>query len=245
MKKHLFFALILFMALSGMAQVATVRPHHDGNHGDASLTVASPRNLDYRFWLYIDDVLQNLDPVHSICINNLGEDSFYIRVELDNPLRNGVSQFVDLRQSQALAIVQADKFFGLEPMQVQVQPEVMMAWIPERPVAVQDEPVAVMSMSSMIFEMSPEDYEDAYQQISNETFDSSKLALAKQVVSSNPMNANQILGICKLFSFESNKLEFAKFAYTYCTDTNRYYLLNEAFSYNSSKRELDEFIKGM
>ena len=209
------------------------------------MTVASPRNLNYRFWLYVDDVLQNEDPVRSICINNLWEDSFYIRVELDNPLQNGVSQFVDLRQSQSLAIVQADKLFGLEPSQAHVRPEVTMNFISERPVASQNEPIVVMSMPSTTFEISPEDYEDAYQSISKETFDSSKLTVAKQVISSNPMNASQILGICKLFSFESNKLEFAKFAYTYCTDKNRYYLLNEAFSYNSSKRELDEFIKGM
>ena len=246
MKKHLFFALILFMALPSMAQVAAVRPNHGGNHhGKATLTVASPRNLNYRFWLYVDDILQNEDPVRSICINNLWEDSFYIRVELDNPLQNGVSQFVDLRQSQSLAIVQADKLFGLEPSQAHVRPEVTMNFISERPVASQNEPIVVMSMPSTTFEISPEDYEDAYQSISKETFDSSKLTVAKQVISSNPMNASQILGICKLFSFESNKLEFAKFAYTYCTDKNRYYLLNEAFSYNSSKRELDEFIKGM
>ena len=72
-----------------------------------------------------------------------------------------------------------------------------------------------------------------------------KLTVAEQVVSANPVTANQILGICKLFSFESNKLSFAKFAYTYCVDKNKYYLLNEAFSYESSKRELNEFIKGL
>ena len=58
------------------------------------------------------------------------------------------------------------------------------------------------------------------------------------------MSASQIANICKLFSFESNKLDFAKYAYGYCVDRNRYYLINEAFSYESSKRELDEFIKG-
>ena len=244
--EHLLFALILFMALPSMAQVATVRPNHGGNHhGKTTLTVAAPRNLDCRVWLYVDDVLQNENPVRSICINNLWEDSFYIRVELDNPLQNGVSQFVDLRRSQSLAIVQANKLFGLEPSQAHVRPEMTMNFISERPVASQNEPVVVMSMPSMTFEISPEDYEDAYQSISKETFDSSKLTVAKQVISSNPMTASQILGICKLFSFESNKLEFAKFAYNHCTDKNRYYLLNEAFSYNSSKRELDEFIKGM
>ena len=57
------------------------------------------------------------------------------------------------------------------------------------------------------------------------------------------MSASQILGICKLFSFESNKLEFAKYAYEFCVDKNKYFLLSEAFTYESSKRELSEFVK--
>jgi hypothetical protein len=97
----------------------------------------------------------------------------------------------------------------------------------------------------MSYGMNPQDYDEAYQVISKESFDSSKLTVAKQVITSNPMTASQILGICQLFSFESNKLEFAKFAYTYCVDKNKYYLLNEAFSYESSKRELSKFIEGL
>ena len=244
MKKHLFFVLILFMALPCMAQVAKVRPNHGGNqHGNASLTVATPRNLNYRFWLYVDDVLQNEEPVRSICINKLGEDSFYIRVELDNQLQNCVGQFIDLRQSQLFTIVQVDKLFGLEPSQVPVRPELTMDLITKTTVVVPEGPGVVPPMPPTSFGMSPQDYEEACQLISDESFDSSKLSVAKQIISSNPMTASQILGICKLFSFESNKLEFAKFAYAYCIDKNKYYLLNEAFSYNSSKRELDEFIK--
>jgi hypothetical protein len=245
MKKHLIFVLILFMALPGMAQVATIRPKHGGHpHGNSSLTITAPRNMNYHFWLYVDDVLQNEEPVRSICINNIGEDDFYIRVELDNPLQNCVGQLVDLRQSKSFTIIQANNLFGLEPTQAHIRPELTMNLITEQPYIVNEETV-VPPMPHTPFGMDQQDYEDAYQLISEESFDSSKLALAKQVISSNPMTASQILEICKLFSFESNKLEFAKFAYTNCVDKNKYYLLNEAFSYNSSKRELDEYIKGL
>lgn len=242
MKKHLFFALILFIAMPSMAQVAKVRPHHGGNHhGNSTLTITAPRGLS--FWLFVDDVLQNEEPVRSICIRNLWDDSFYIRVELNNQLQNCVGQFVDLRQSQSLVIAQSSKFFGLEPTQAHVRPELTMDLVIEQAHAVPDGSGAIPSAPPMPFGMNPKDYEDAYELISKETFDSSKLSVAKQVASSNPMTADQILNICKLFSFESNKLEFAKFAYDNCTEKNKYYLLNEAFSYNSTKRELDEFIK--
>ena len=92
--------------------------------------------------------------------------------------------------------------------------------------------------------MNPKDYEYAYQMIAEESFDSSRLKLAKQIIASNPMSAHQIMGICKLFSFESNKLDFAKYAYRNCTDKNRYFMLNEVFNFESSKRELRDYIMG-
>ena len=247
MKKHLLFFLILFMVLPSMAQVATVRRHHGGNHhGSTTLTIVAPRGLS--FWLFIDDVLQNEQPVRSICVRNLWEDSFYIRVELDNPLQNCVGQFVDLKQSQTLTIVRDDKLFGMDYSQIHVRPEVTMDLVTEQPSVggnVQPPVPPTPPAPPMQFGMTPQDYEDAYQVISNESFDSSKLTVAKQVISANPMTASQILGICKLFSFESNKLEFAKFAYANCVDQNKYYLLNEAFSYESSKRELNNYINGL
>lgn len=247
MKKHLFFFLILFIALPSMAQVATVRHHHGGNHhGSTTLTIVAPRGLS--FWLFVDDVLQNEQPVRSICVRNLWEDSFYVRVELDNPLQNCVGQFVDLKQSQTLTIVRDDKLFGMDYSQIHVRPEVTMDLVTEQPSVggnVQPPVPPTPPVPPMQFGMTPQDYEDAYQVISNELFDSSKLIVAKQVISANPMTASQILGICKLFSFESNKLEFAKFAYANCVDQNKYYLLNEAFSYESSKRELNNYINGL
>ena len=235
------------MVLPSMAQVATVRRHHGGNHhGSTTLTIVAPRGLS--FWLFVDDVLQNEQPVRSICVRNLWEDSFYVRVELDNPLQNCVGQFVDLKQSQTLTIVRDDKLFGMDYSQIHVRPEVTMDLVTEQPSVggnVQPPVPPTPPAPPMQFGMTPQDYEDAYQVISNESFDSSKLTVAKQVISANPMTASQILGICKLFSFESNKLEFAKFAYANCVDQNKYYLLNEAFSYESSKRELNNFINGL
>ena len=245
MKKHLILALVLLLTMPAMAQIARVRSHRpNGNHSqNTTLTIVAPRGLN--FWLYVDDVLQNENEVHSICVRNLWEDSFYIRVELDNPLQNCVGQFVDLKQSQTLAIVQSNKLFGLEHSQIHVRPELTMDLVTEQPSAGGNVQPPMPPAPPMSYGMNPQDYDEAYQVISKESFDSSKLTVAKQVITSNPMTASQILGICQLFSFESNKLEFAKFAYTYCVDKNKYYLLNEAFSYESSKRELSKFIEGL
>lgn len=88
------------------------------------------------------------------------------------------------------------------------------------------------------------DFRQAKTQIENESFDNSRLNLAKQIVSGNKMSATQITEICKLFSFENNALDFAKFAYQFCTEPNKYYLVNEVFKFDSSKRELNDYING-
>ena len=243
MKKHLFIALIILLSLPSMAQVARIRPQHHGNsQHSTTLTLIAPRDL--HFWLFIDDVLQNENAVHSICIRNLQEDSYYIRVELDNQQQNCVGQFIDMSRSQTLSIIQSNKLFGLDATQMHLHPELTMDLVTLQPYDGGNGQPPMPPGPPMAFGMNPQDYDEAYQLISKESFDSSKLTLAKQVVSSNPMTASQILGICKLFSFESNKLEFAKYAYAFCVEPNKYYLLNDAFSYDSSKRELDEYING-
>lgn len=235
MKKHLIFVLILLMALPGMAQV---KPKQSGGQSrqNVTLTIAAPRGLN--FWLYVNDVLQNEQPTRSVCIRNLVEDTYYVRVELDNQLQNCVGQYVEVKKSQTLSIIQKGKLYGLETTDAHVRPEVTMDLLSQQPF------MPSMPPGPPAHGMNPRDYDEAYQLITNESFDSSKLSLAKQIISSNPMSASQIANICKLFSFESNKLDFAKYAYNYCVDPNKYYLINEAFSYDSSKRELDEFIKG-
>ena len=74
-------------------------------------------------------------------------------------------------------------------------------------------------------------------------YDNTRLNVAKQLAADNPLCASQIVEVCNKFSFESNRLAFAKYAYQYCTEQNKYYLVNQALKYESSKRELNEYIK--
>jgi hypothetical protein len=46
-----------------------------------------------------------------------------------------------------------------------------------------------------------------------------------------------------LFSFESTRLDFAKFAYAYTLDLRNYYKLNDAFTFESSIDDLDKYIQ--
>jgi len=51
-----------------------------------------------------------------------------------------------------------------------------------------------------------------------------------------------VMKICNLFSFEESKLTFAKHAYSRTTDKKNYFKVNDVFSFDSSKEELNNFI---
>ena len=76
----------------------------------------------------------------------------------------------------------------------------------------------------------------------NASFENDKRMIAEQAISSNRVKANQVYRILLMFSFESTKLKVAKFAYRSCIDKHNYYVVNDAFTFSSSRRELNNFI---
>ena len=80
--------------------------------------------------------------------------------------------------------------------------------------------------------------------IKAESFDNTKLTLAKDAIRANGIITPQLVELLEEFSFESTKLELAKFAYEFTFDKDNYYVVNNAFSFSSSKEELSRFIGG-
>lgn len=92
--------------------------------------------------------------------------------------------------------------------------------------------------------MSPTDFASAKKSISSKSFAEDKITLAKQVLRSNCVSTDQVVEVMGLFTFEENKLEFAKMAYSKTVDNQNYYKVNDAFTYSSSIDELNEFLEG-
>ncbi len=90
--------------------------------------------------------------------------------------------------------------------------------------------------------VSPQDFGEIKQSISSKSFDDSKLTIAKQVISTNCLLSSQVKEIMLLFSFEDTRLELAKYAYGYTFDIGNYYKLNDAFTFETSIDELNQYI---
>lgn len=76
----------------------------------------------------------------------------------------------------------------------------------------------------------------------NEKFDDGKMAMIKQQMRSSMFTAEQIRDLVKALSFDNNKIALAKSMYPNCADKNRYFLVYDAFDFESSKREVMEYI---
>jgi hypothetical protein len=48
-----------------------------------------------------------------------------------------------------------------------------------------------------------------------------------------------------LFTFEDNKLEVAKYAYRKTVDNRNYVMVNDAFTFSSSRDELAKYIRSL
>ncbi|MFT5902873.1 MAG: hypothetical protein ACI9LA_002092 [Bacteroidia bacterium] len=92
--------------------------------------------------------------------------------------------------------------------------------------------------------MSNGQFSDALRSVSSKSFDDEKATVAKQITGSNCLTVEQAKTMMMELSFDSAKLEYAKFAYDKTYDVGNYYKLNDAFDFSSNVDELNEYING-
>jgi len=285
MKKFTFILLLCSFWLAGFAQ-------------SGSLLISSSSNQ--RFWLFIDDILQNEYSVPSIMVQGMYLQQYKIRVEMDNANANGVGKLITItnqRNGNNYSISSRNNSYVINKVQTNVRPALTQNLIQPNysyyddyyqysypgfgnpgnywqgsggnqgkpyqynggggshgggghhggnttPVYPPPPPAGGGGYGNpSTICRNPAEFATAMNLLRGETFESGKLQFAKNMTMSGPICTEQIVQICKAFDFESTKLEYAKFAYPYCSDKNLYYLVNAVFQFQSSKDELGRFIR--
>ena len=90
--------------------------------------------------------------------------------------------------------------------------------------------------------MDAQSFGDMVNSINNASFEDTKLSTAKTILASNFLTTDQVMQVCKLFSFEDSKVAFAKFAYSKTVDPNNYYKVANVFDFDADKQALNAFI---
>jgi hypothetical protein len=91
--------------------------------------------------------------------------------------------------------------------------------------------------------MDNRDFIMAKNQLQRESFDNTRLLMARQISDNNYLSAQQVKELMQLFSFDDKKLDFAKYAYRRTADRNNYFIVYDAFSFSSNKEELATYIR--
>ncbi len=90
--------------------------------------------------------------------------------------------------------------------------------------------------------MEQADFNEAKRTIQSKDWDETRLSLAKQIVSSNCLFADQVRDLVQVMEWEETKLEFAKFAFDYTYDIGNYFKVSQAFEWEDSTEELNLYI---
>jgi hypothetical protein len=77
--------------------------------------------------------------------------------------------------------------------------------------------------------------------ISRASFESTRMDIARQVLAQQYLTSAQLREILQLFTFESSKVELAKFAYPRVIDRQNIFIIYDVFTFNSSISELSRF----
>jgi len=104
-------------------------------------------------------------------------------------------------------------------------------------------PAPVQPAGRCASSMAPASFSKAKDNISSNSFEDSKMTVAKQVTKANCMTASQIAEVMGLFSFEDSKLQYAKYAYDFCYNQGDYYEVNAAFTFESSIEDLNKYLE--
>ncbi len=93
------------------------------------------------------------------------------------------------------------------------------------------------------YAMSPGNFANALATVKKQKFDDTRLKTARQITSANCLNVSQISQIAQVFSFEDNKLDYAKFAFDFCVEPRNYFNLYNIFKFSSNVDELTEYVQ--
>lgn len=93
------------------------------------------------------------------------------------------------------------------------------------------------------FTMPDDKFQSLLRAMKNASFDDSKLMIAQQALDVYYIDTDQLVSMMKVLSFESTKLSLAKYGYKRLVDPENIFLVNSAFSFQSSIKELYEYTR--
>jgi len=87
------------------------------------------------------------------------------------------------------------------------------------------------------------DFVGIKQIMAGQRFDQDRLEIAKKAVDDNSLSSIQIKQMAQLFTSETTKLDFAKYAYGKTVDKNNYMIVCNTFPFGDNKADLINYMR--
>lgn len=256
MKQHITqLLLVLLVPVLSFAQQGVYRDHDHGRGNEPSTLSIFSENGE-QFLVVLNGISQNNVPTSKIRIDGLPQYGNDIEIVFTDNRTQAIRKRVNIadpvdgkavnmtlkivRNREGFARLKFHKCTEVERDYRGQQDEYCMNYGQPRQVTRQENIPPPQPRGPQ--PMDPNTFNDLKQSIANGSFESTKVSTAKTVVGSNYVTTDQVIEIINLFSFENTKLEFAKFAYNRTVDPNNYFKVGNAFSFDSNKEDLNNYL---
>ena len=91
--------------------------------------------------------------------------------------------------------------------------------------------------------MTYQEFGNMKERIKQNTLENGKLETAKAMTNENVLTAIQVAEIARLFTFDNNRLEYAKFAYDYTYDRENFMVVSDALAFQKNREDLQRFVQ--
>ena len=90
--------------------------------------------------------------------------------------------------------------------------------------------------------MAPGVFNNLVYTVNGATFESDKMAIAKGAISNHGVTSNQLAQLMNLMTYESSKVQLAKFGHGHTVDRGNFFVVNNSLTYSSSINELNSWV---
>ncbi len=100
----------------------------------------------------------------------------------------------------------------------------------------------VAPTTTVITAISDADFNDRMNSAKKASFDRDKIAKIKQLFEAEYLNTNQVGSMMKIFAFDDDKMDVAKWCYKRTIDKKNYFKVEDQFSFDRYKKDLGDWV---
>lgn len=192
------------------------------------------------FYLYMNNQLQNEVPLSQVKVDNLILKDYQVTVEFKDITKDRVRTDLKIKQGrESVFVVYQEK----ESFTIDLYSKAKRGMYSPSQTEVEIVRNGYEGRLGCPEVVSDDLFNQKLQLVENSDYPQEKLSLAKEIVTGNCISVDQLHKIMEAIDYEPEKIELAKYAFSFVFDRDNYINLADLFEYQGSKKEISDWIK--